>query len=131
MFVDDETPVVFLVRPLDTRENKRRAIESGDGLQFDAYLNAIRHGQLRKLALYCADGGDDADLPPGRGDVDCVVANILVGPVTELAPLFARYVKEGWLTEGGASARKDTRVSGGHPYTTTTGHQAITLPLYI
>ena len=58
----------------------------------NAGLNGVKETQL---ALYCADGGDDADLPPGRGDVDCVVANILVGPVTELAPLFARYVKEG------------------------------------
>ena len=61
-----------------------------------ARRNAGLHGvKETQLALYCADGGNDGDLPPGRGDVDCVVANILVGPVTELAPLFARYVKEG------------------------------------
>ena len=49
-----------------------------------------------RLALFCADGSDDDDLPADcDGTVDCVVANILVGPVTQLAPLFARYAKKG------------------------------------
>ena len=30
---------------------------------------------------------------PGRGEVDIMVANILVGPIVHLAPLFASYVK--------------------------------------
>lgn len=57
----------------------------------NARLNAVED----RLALYCADGSDDAQLPPGRGDVDTMVANILVGPVMDLEPLFASYVKPG------------------------------------
>ena len=59
----------------------------------NAQLNGIDD---ERLALFCADGSDGSDLPPDCDDaVDCVVANILVGPVTQLAPLFARYAKRG------------------------------------
>lgn len=59
----------------------------------NAQLNGIEDN---RLALFCADGSDGSDLPPDCDDaVDCVVANILVGPVTQLAPLFARYAKRG------------------------------------
>ena len=48
------------------------------------------------FVLAVADGSRDEDLPDGlRGDVDVLVANILVGPVVALAPLFASYVKPG------------------------------------
>lgn len=63
--------------------------------------SARRNAQLNgiddeRLALFCADGSDGSDLPQDCDDaVDCVVANILVGPVTQLAPLFARYAKRG------------------------------------
>ena len=64
----------------------------------NARLNGITDDS-KKLALFCADGSDDgeSELPADEldGAVDCVVANILVGPVTQLAPLFARYAKEG------------------------------------
>tara|TARA_B100000405_G_scaffold284728_1_gene231091 strand:- start:424 stop:1641 length:1218 start_codon:yes stop_codon:yes gene_type:complete len=59
----------------------------------NARLNGVDDS---RLALFCADGSDDDDLPADcDGTVDCVVANILVGPVTQLAPLFARYAKKG------------------------------------
>ena len=59
----------------------------------NARLNGIDE---TRLALFCADGSDGSDLPPDCDDaVDCVVANILVGPVTQLAPLFAGYAKRG------------------------------------
>ena len=61
-----------------------------------ARTNAALNGIEDKVfELYCADGSDDALLPPGRGDVDTMVANILVGPVMDLEPLFAAYVKPG------------------------------------
>ena len=64
----------------------------------NARLNGITDDS-KKLALFRADGSDDgeSELPADEldGAVDCVVANILVGPVTQLAPLFARYAKEG------------------------------------
>ena len=60
-----------------------------------AGTNAALNDVDGKIELYCADGGDDADLPPGRGDVDTMVANILVGPVMDLEPLFAAYVRPG------------------------------------
>ena len=59
----------------------------------NARLNGVDDS---RLALFCADGSNDDDLPADcDGTVDCVVANILVGPVTQLAPLFARYAKKG------------------------------------
>ena len=57
--------------------------------------NAALNGVERRLDLYLADGSDDEALPPGRGEVDIMVANILVGPIVHLAPLFASYVKPG------------------------------------
>lgn len=60
-----------------------------------AGTNAALNGLKDRIELYCADGSDDSELPPGRGDVDVMVANILVGPVLDLEPLFASYVKPG------------------------------------
>jgi ribosomal protein L11 methyltransferase len=62
----------------------------------NAGLNGIAVDDAFALAV--ADGSRDEDLPDGlRGDVDVLVANILVGPVIALAPLFASYVKPGGL----------------------------------
>jgi len=60
-----------------------------------AGTNAELNGVRDRLALYCTDGSRDAELPPGRGDVGVLVANILVGPVLDLESLFARYVAPG------------------------------------
>jgi ribosomal protein L11 methylase PrmA len=56
-----------------------------------AGTNAELNGVRDRLALYCTDGSRDAELPPGRGDVGVLVANILVGPVLDLESLFARH----------------------------------------
>jgi ribosomal protein L11 methyltransferase len=65
-----------------------------------AARNAALNGVEANLELFLADGSDGGGaLPAGRGageeKFDAVVANILVGPVLSLAPLFAEYCAPG------------------------------------
>ncbi len=65
-----------------------------------AARNAALNGVEANLELFLADGSDGGGpLPPGRGagekKFDAVVANILIGPVVSLAPLFAEYCVPG------------------------------------
>ena len=61
--------------------------------------NAALNSVDKNLTTYLADGSDNADLPPGRKKdeekFDVVVANILIGPVLQLAALFAEYCAPG------------------------------------
>jgi ribosomal protein L11 methyltransferase len=65
-----------------------------------AARNAALNGVEANLELFLADGSEGGGaLPPGRDageeKFDAVVANILVGPVLSLAPLFAQYCAPG------------------------------------
>ena len=64
-----------------------------------AMRNAALNSVDKNLTTYLADGSDNADLPPGRKKdeekFDVVVANILIGPVLQLAALFAEYCAPG------------------------------------
>ena len=56
--------------------------------------NAKLNGVEDRLTTYLGDGRDPGT-PGANGQADVVVANILIGPVLELEPLFAGYCKVG------------------------------------
>ena len=61
-----------------------------------AARNAALNGVEGRLTAYLADGSDTGgSLPPREIKFDVVVANILIGPVVSLAPLFAEYCAPG------------------------------------
>jgi ribosomal protein L11 methyltransferase len=71
--------------------------QSVDAAKRNAALNGV---EANRFSLFLADGSEGGGaLPPGRraGEekFDAVVANILVGPVLSLAPLFAQYCAPG------------------------------------
>lgn len=65
----------------------RQAVQSS---MDNAKLNGVEH----RLSTFLGDGTDPGT-PGANGQADVVIANILIQPVLELEPLFARYCKTG------------------------------------
>lgn len=61
----------------------------------NAAINRVRLGQQQGRVALCAASGSDHKMIQRRAPYDLVIANILAGPLIELAPAFAAIVAEG------------------------------------
>ncbi len=61
----------------------------------NAVLNGISHGQSQGRVALCVATGTDHEMIQRRAPYDLVIANILAGPLVELAPSFAAIMQEG------------------------------------
>ncbi len=61
----------------------------------NARINRISHGQAQGHIALCTAMGTDHELIQRRAPYDLVIANILAGPLVELAPSFAEIMQEG------------------------------------
>jgi ribosomal protein L11 methyltransferase len=61
----------------------------------NAHVNAVLLGQAPGRVALCVATGTDHEMIQRRADYDLVIANILAGPLIELAPSFAAIMREG------------------------------------
>lgn len=61
----------------------------------NADLNGVRLGQEQGRVALCAASGTDHEMLRRRAPYDLIIANILAGPLVELAPAFAAIARDG------------------------------------
>lgn len=61
----------------------------------NARINAVALGQQSGRVALCAASGTDHEMILRRAPYDLIIANILAGPLIELAPAFAAIVRDG------------------------------------
>ena len=66
-----------------------------DVTAYNAYLNVVPLGQSAGHVALCVAQGTDHEMLQGRAPYDLVIANILAGPLIELAASFAAITQEG------------------------------------
>jgi ribosomal protein L11 methyltransferase len=66
-----------------------------DVTDYNADVNGVPLGQAMGELALCAASGTDHELIQRRAPFDLVIANILAGPLIELAPAFAAIAREG------------------------------------
>jgi ribosomal protein L11 methyltransferase len=93
----------------------------------NADANKIALGQQQGCLALCVASGSDHELIQRRAPYDLVIANILAGPLIELAPAFAAIIAEGGtLILAGLLARQEDEV--GRAYARMGFRMAETLP---